>query len=104
MSINTATTYQIVFGREIDILNRKVSNVDLDLFIQAEVLPRFNSFTVTHCGGYWKGRPEDVCVITIVSDDYYDGININSIAEAYKKKFYQDAVLVNTFSCFPNFV
>lgn len=104
MSVNTATTYQIVFGREIDILNRKVSNVDLDLFIQAEVLPRFDSFTVTHCVGYWKGKPEDVCVITIVSDDYYDGISINKIAETYKKKFYQDAVLVNTFSCFPNLV
>lgn len=100
----TATTYQIVLGRDIPILDRQVSSLDLDLFIEHEVMPRFDSFTISHCVGYWKGQPEDVCVITIVSDDYYDGININSIAEAYKKKFYQDAVLVNTFSCFPNFV
>lgn len=100
----TATTYQIVLGRNIPILDRKVSNLDLDIFIKQDVLPRFDSFTVAHCVGYWKGKPEDVCVITILSEDYYDGISINKIAESYKKKFYQDAVLVNTFSCFPNLV
>jgi len=104
MNPNTATTYQIVLGREIEILNRRVSSIDLDRFIEADVLPRFDSFTVAHCVGYWKGKPEDVCVITILSEDYYDGISINKIAESYKKKFYQDAVLVNTFSCSPNLV
>lgn len=101
---STATTYQVVLGRDISILNRKVSNLDLDNFVQDEVLTRFDSFTIAFCEGYWKGKVEDVCVITIVSEDYYDAININKIAEAYKKRFYQDAVLVNTFSCFPNLI
>lgn len=100
----TATTYQIVLGRGISILDRKVSNLDLNKFIEQEVLPRFKSFTITECFSYWQGIKEDVCVITIISEDYSDGISINKIAEAYKKKFYQDTVLVNTLSCFPNFV
>lgn len=101
---DTTTTYQIVLGRQIKCLDRQVTYSELDIFIREEIVSRFSSFTVSYCEGYWKGERENVCVITILSQDYYDGININRIAEIYKKRFFQDAVLVNTFACIPNLV
>jgi hypothetical protein len=67
-------------------------------------LDEFDSVVVTEGKGYWKGTLEDVFIVTIITDSYDDAITIHSIAEAYKKRFYQDAVLVNTFSCFPNLI
>jgi hypothetical protein len=103
-SISTGTVYQVYFGRYIEALNRTVSELDFSKFVKDEIVPEFESFSIQDGVGYWKGEPEPIKVLTIVSQSYEDSLPIHSIAEAYKKRFYQDAVLVNTFSCFPNLV
>jgi hypothetical protein len=102
--INTATCYQLYLGTDIEILGRTVGYHDFLRFLEEEVIPNFKSFSVTDSTGYWKGKPEPIKILTIITGDYEDAIVIKRIAEAYKKRFYQDAVLVNTFSCFPNLV
>lgn len=102
--MKTATTYQFYFGKQIQVLNRSVSSLDFSRFLKEHVIPEFESFTVVEGVGYWKGVPEDVFIVTIITEDFYDAITINEIAEAYKKQFYQDAVLVNTFTSFPNLI
>lgn len=104
MTSTTATTYQLYLGRHIDLFNREVSNTDFKLFIENEILPRFSAFSHVESIGYWKNKPEKVFVVTIISEDYYDAVDINRIAESYKEKFLQEAVLVNTFSSFPNVI
>lgn len=102
--MKTATTYQLYLGRHIDVLNRTVSGLDFSRFIKEMVVPHFPSFAVVEGTGYWKGTGESIFIITIISEDYYDAVRIHEIAEEYKRRFYQDAVLVNTFSSFPNLV
>lgn len=104
MPQKTATTYQIYFGKQIQVLNRCVSSLDFSRFLKEHIVPEFESFAVVEGTGYWKGIPEDVFIVTIITENFYDAITINGIAEAYKERFYQDAVLVNTFTSFPNLV
>ena len=104
------TTYQLHLGRRIEMPQlgidefRVVSDADMYQFIKATVLDWFPSFTLTNTTSYWKGQLEDVTIIQIISDDYDDALKIHQIAEDYKKRFYQEAVLVNTFSSFPNII
>jgi hypothetical protein len=103
-SINSGTVYQLYLGKHIGIFDRMVSEIDFNRFITDEVLGDFESFSVTDGIGYWKGKPEPIKVLTIISYSYEDALIIHRIADSYKKRFYQDAVLVNTHSCFPNLV
>lgn len=103
-TINPGTVYQLYLGKDIEVLNRKVSDIDFDRFIQKEVIGDFESFSVTDGIGYWKGKPEAIKILTIISHSYEDALIVHRIADAYKKRFYQEAVLVNTHSCFPNLV
>lgn len=102
--MKTATTYQFYFGKQIQVLNRSVSSLDFSRFLNEHVVPEFENFAVVEGIGYWKGTAEDVFILTIITENFYDAITMNSIAEAYKKQFYQDAVLVNTFTSFPNLI
>lgn len=104
MSQKTATTYQFYFGKQIQVLNRAVSKLDFSRFLKEHIVPEFENFAVVEGTGYWKGEPEDVFIVTIITENFYDAIVLNGIAEAYKKQFYQDMVLVNTFTCFPNLI
>lgn len=110
MSANVQTTYQLYFGRIIDLpqfgheFQTKVSDREFNDFIKDHVIPEFESFAITQGIGYWRGNKEEVTIVTIISDQYDDAVLIHNIAEAYKRRFEQEAVLVNTFSCFPNLV
>lgn len=104
IGLNTGTVYQIYFGRYIKVLNRTVSELDFSKFVKEEVVPEFESFSIQDGVGYWKGEPEPIKILTIMSQSYEDSLPIHCIAKSYKKRFYQDAVLVNTFSCFPNLI
>ena len=102
--MKTATTYQLYFGKQIQVLNRAVSKLDFARFLREHVIPEFENFAVVEGIGYWKGEPEDMFIVTIITENFYDAIVLNGIAEAYKQQFYQDMVLVNTFTCFPNII
>ena len=86
-SISTGTVYQIYFGRYIEVLNRTVSELDFSKFVKEEIVPEFESFSIQDGVGYWKGEPEPIKVLTIVSQSYEDSLPIHSIAEAYNKRF-----------------
>jgi hypothetical protein len=72
-----------------------VTQADLDAFIASEVEPRFpEGFTVWRARGQWKGGNEETMVIEILHpptpqlDDA-----IRQIADAYRARFRQEAVL-----------
>jgi hypothetical protein len=47
---------------------------------------------------------EDITIITIISDDLDDACHIYDIGNKYKELFCQEAVLINTFTSFPNLI
>jgi hypothetical protein len=107
---STATTYQLHFGRLINVpelgakWKTKVSDRQFDEFVDENIIPNFDSFTIVYGRGYWKGDREDVTVVTIVSENLDDAFLIHEIASNYKRDFNQEAVLVNTFTSFPNLI
>ncbi len=72
---------------------REVWTEDWESFLADSVTPHFPGFTVTSGDGYWKGKPEFVRVLTLLSDDS-DGFRnqVRMIAEHYKTRFEQEAV------------
>jgi len=107
MSNQTATTYQLYFGRSIDLghkLMTRVSDREMNGFIEEIIVPVFDSFSVNQCQGYWRGVREDITVVTIISDDLDDACHVYDIANKYKELFCQEAVLINTFTSFPNLI
>jgi hypothetical protein len=107
---STATTYFVHLGRVVPTPQlgleetRRVSDEDLQEFIRFHVVPRFKSFTVTHNQGYWKGSPEDTTTLTVVSEQYFDAIDIHKIAKEYCQRFSQEAVFINSVASYPNLV
>jgi hypothetical protein len=101
--VTVATTYTITVGLfERD--NQPISEDDFFLFIEEEVAPLLKSFSIRDELGYFNGDPEPCRVITYVSTEYEDGIAIHAIATAYKKRFNQMAVMVNSFASVPEFI
>ena len=110
VTARTATTYQLYFGRLINVpelgqsWKTKVSDRQFDEFVKENIIPDFDSFSITYGQGYWKGEKEDVTIVTIVSEDLDDAFLIHDIASNYKNDFNQEAVMVNTFTSFPNLI
>jgi hypothetical protein len=103
----TATTYQLYFGRTIDLGNglfTRVSDREINGFIEEIIVPVFDSFSVSQLQGYWKGVKEDITIITIIGDDLDDACCVYDIGTKYKELFCQEAVLINTFTSFPNLI
>jgi len=72
-----------------------VTQSDVDAFIAAEVEPRFpDGFTVWRARGHWKGGNEETLVIEILHapDPRLDRL-VQEIADAYRVRFRQEAVL-----------
>lgn len=72
-----------------------VSQTDLDTFIREVVEPRFpDGFTVWRARGQWRGGSEESAVIEIVHarDPQLDRA-VQEIADAYRTRFRQEAVL-----------
>jgi hypothetical protein len=72
-----------------------VSQAELDAFIAEEVATRFpDGFTVWRAQGHWQGGNEESLVIEIVRPrDAQTDAKVRAIAEAYRKRFRQQAVL-----------
>ena len=69
---------------------------DVLAFIQAEVATQYEAFTLTHATGYWNGKPEETFVLEFITDTTKFPIDFRpkQIAQAYKKQFNQEAVLI----------
>ena len=106
----TATTYQIYFGRSVSTpqfgheSTHHITDKQFSQFIKANIVPRFQSFSITPGEGYWKGEREPMSVVTIVSENYFDAIDVQKIAKEYCKQFNQEAVFINSLSSFPSLV
>lgn len=77
-----------------------VSQAQLDAFIAEEVATRFpDGFTVFRAHGHWQGGDEESLVIEIVHPrDAQTNAKVRAIAEAYRARFRQEAVLRVTTS------
>lgn len=72
-----------------------VSQTELDAFIAEAVEPRFpGGFTIWRARGQWRGGSEESVVIEIVHarDPQLDRA-VQEIADAYRARFHQEAVL-----------
>lgn len=101
--MTVATTYTITVGLFRGD-NQPISEDEFFLFIEEEVAPLLDSFSIRDELGYFGGQPEPCRVITYVSTDYEDGIAIHAISTAYKTRFDQMAVMVNSFASVPEFI
>lgn len=73
----------------------EVSQSDLDAFIQEVVTPRFpQGFTVWRAKGQWNGGNEQTAIFEFLHP-YDAGLDakIHEIAEEYRKRFHQEAVM-----------
>lgn len=94
------TTYQLFFGRNIPQVPKALSTVtdeDFEEFLVSTVSRYFDSWTVTQGFSLWKGEPEEVFILTIISDQYEAALEVRAVANLYKQTFSQDAVLINSF-------
>ena len=73
-----------------------VTDTDFSLWLEDEVTPRFEGFTVRSALGYWKGKPEPMRELVILAGDGPSTtVQIENIARSYKERFLQQAVMVS---------
>jgi hypothetical protein len=103
MKQTMTTTYQIYLGRDVPLpqLGHEVEGVVtgdmLAEFLIDTVTRYFKSWTLTEGVSSWKGNAEDVFILTIIGDTYENALEIRAIANEYKKRFLQEAVLINSY-------
>ena len=100
MNLTLATTYQLYFGRNIPQMPTNLSMVsddDIAQFLYDTVEQYFTDYVLSEGVGCWKNNPEDMYILTIVTDKYEAGLQVRAIAKAYKETFNQEAVLINSF-------
>ena len=67
---------------------------EVDAFIDYQVAPLIDGFTVLEGVGYWQGNREPVTIIEVVGEASVYDLLVDGIAHAYAVEFTQDAVLV----------
>lgn len=72
---------------------RVVSHFDFAQFVDAEIIPRFDGFTVYDAQGFWKGQSERTTVVEILASPL-DATKVRDIAKAYAARFDQESVLI----------
>ncbi len=72
-----------------------MSQTDLDAFVTEVVEPRFpRGFTMWRARGQWKGGGEEVFVLEVIHPrDAQSARAMAEIAEEYRRRFRQEAVL-----------
>lgn len=71
-----------------------VTERELRSFINTSIRPRFGAFTIQRVRGYWQAMSEASFVIEIVHPSDSADPGVTEIAEDYKRRFRQDAVLI----------
>lgn len=100
MNLTLATTYQLYLGRNIPQMSTNLSVVspdDIAEFLYNTVEQYFKDYVLSVGVGCWRDNPEDMYILTIITDQYEAGLQVRAIAKAYKETFNQEAVLVNSF-------
>lgn len=101
--MTVTTTYNVSFGlftQDGDAVSEDAWNN----FLIEEVYPVFPNFSLREELGFWQGEPEPIKVLTIISDEHEDGVGIFAIAQTYRDRFNQEAVLVNSFTSFTDLI
>jgi Uma2 family endonuclease len=73
---------------------RSVSETEMRAFVNRSIRPRFDAFTIQRVRGYWRRESEPSFVIEIVHSSDTAHQKVAEIANEYKRRFGQDAVLV----------
>ncbi len=84
----------------------QVTQTEIDTFIEEVVTPRFpDGFTIWRAKGQWRGGNEETLVIEILHpyDIRFDRA-VEEIAEEYRKRFRQEAVMRVTMPARLDFV
>jgi hypothetical protein len=84
----------------------EVSQRDLDTFIAEVVTPRFpDGFTIWRAKGQWRGGDEQTIVFEILHPfDAMLDAKVKQIAEEYRRRFHQEAVMRVTLPARMEFV
>lgn len=101
--MTVSTTYTLTLGLFRETAN-PITEDEFNLFITQEVVPLLPSFSIRDELGFYYGEPEPFRVLTFVSNEFEDALSIHAIASAYKTRFQQQAVMVNSFASFPEYV
>ena len=62
-------------------------------FLKEVIQQHLTGFTLTEGYGCWNGEYEKVRILTVISEELSD--EVLTIADAYKKQFRQECVMVN---------
>jgi hypothetical protein len=101
--MTVSTTYTLTLGLFRNEAN-PITEDEFFLFVTQEVSPLLRSFSIRDEIGFWGGESEPCRVLTFVSNEFEDALSIHAIASAYKTRFQQQAVMVNSFASFPEYV
>jgi hypothetical protein len=101
--MTVSTTYTVSFSL-IECSGKPVTEDDWYLFLTQEVSPLLQSFSIRDELDFFDGDPLPSRVLTFVSNEFEDALSIHAIASAYKTRFQQQAVMVNSFASFPEYV
>lgn len=70
-----------------------IDPAEFQQWLKTEVTDRFESFTVIHTVGYWRGEEELSAILEVLTDDYHAEIKLVELAQSYNGLFNQQAVL-----------
>lgn len=101
--MTVATTYTITFGLFTSD-GSCVSEDEWHLFLTQQVDPLLDNYSFRDELGIWEGEPEPSRVLTYTTTEYEDALCIHAIALTYKQRFRQKAVMVNSFTSYPEYV
>lgn len=77
-----------------------VRHDDILRFLKTEVATQYEAFTVTYTTGYWNGVPVESFVIEVITKPVSHHVDFRpkQVANAYKKDFDQQAVMITVQS------
>ena len=72
-----------------------ITNLEFYIFVENDIVPRFQGFTILDAKGYYKSSREYSKVVIVLTEPekLYE---LQKVAREYKKRFNQTAVLLTT--------
>lgn len=91
--MTTQNKFRLYLGRNMP-YGGFVSDIELDDFIDDNIVPIFDGLTIYDVSGRWKEVREDSIIVEIITDAPTASIAIYKIANKYKERFHQESVLL----------
>ena len=91
------TLVKIYFGRNLNNPYRQeeLTNEEFNSFLQNEVVPLYEGFTINEAIGFWKGQQEKTFVIEILTNHGIETERkIEHISRTYVSRYNQEAVMI----------